>query len=172
MATCAECGDGVETAYACRDCGDDFCVDHRLPDDHECASATETAVDATDGGTVKSSPSFSLPTGPRITAFLPVWQKIPWPVHALLAIVLVPVSPLVLGYHVYHERVAHALAAERAESHEDESDAWLPSRVYYFPILLLVVARLIGNLGIVIAMGGIPGMIATIVYVVQKWRHS
>ncbi|MFD1585789.1 AN1-type zinc finger protein [Halorientalis brevis] len=188
MASCAECGDGIETAYDCRDCGDAFCIDHRLPGDHECASGTEDTVDVTDGGVVTEPTSLSLPDGPRVTLFLPVWRKIPWPIFpllgvvlvpasvlalvfapvALLGVALVPLSPLVLGLHVYHERLAHALAAE---SGEGEPDAWRPSGVYYFPVALLVFSRLIGDLGIVIAMGAIPGLIASIVYAVQKLRH-
>lgn len=185
MATCAECGDGMDTTYDCRDCGEAFCVDCRLPGDHECTPSTESVSGSTDGGsTPAASQSISMPKPPRITALLPVWRLLPWQVHALLAIVLVPVSPLVLAQHVYHERVAAAIAAETdgstAETADDDAtgqtdepaDSWTPSWVYYFPVLLFGVAALVGNAQFIVAFGGVSGLIASLVYVVQKRRHG
>jgi len=40
MPTCPACESNVETLYDCRQCGGSFCVDCRLPDDHECAGET------------------------------------------------------------------------------------------------------------------------------------
>jgi len=183
MGTCAECGDAVGTTYDCRDCGEAFCVDCRLPDDHVCTTGDRAATGATDGGatdgggtTVPSSVSF--PTPPRITALLPIWRAIPWQLHALLAIILVPISPVLLAWHVYHERVADAIAAETRVAGDHGSDdasaddEWTPSWVYYFPAVLFGIAAAVGNVQLVAVLGGLPGVVGAVIYVVQKRRHG
>lgn len=197
MATCAECGDEVGTSYDCRDCGDAFCVDCRLPGDHECMPTQDAS--APDGGTTTATPSrISLPSAPRITTLLPLWRAVPWQIHVLLAIALAPLppligiqlSPFVLGYHVYHERVASSLTrAEASEDVENESKdaegkpedadgseeaagSWTPSWGYYFPILIFLSAIPIGQPSFYFTIGGIAGIIASLIYAVQKLRHG
>ena len=36
MATCEECGEYAELPYQCKRCGESFCADHRLPENHDC----------------------------------------------------------------------------------------------------------------------------------------
>jgi len=36
MADCDVCGESIETPIECEYCGEQFCFDHRLPDDHDC----------------------------------------------------------------------------------------------------------------------------------------
>ncbi|WP_136717267.1 AN1-type zinc finger domain-containing protein [Halorientalis salina] len=203
MGTCAECGEGMDTTYDCHDCGNAFCVDCRLPDDHDCTPATAAAT-ASDGGTATvESPSVSLPSLPRITVLLPVWRAIPWQIHALAALLLpvlaIPMlivvqrplfsfivagmSPVFLAQHVYHERVAHAIAAENSENsgtdkNEDaaadgsETTAWTPSWTYYIPLAIMLVFTLISQPSFFLAAGGLFGFVAAVVYLLQKRRHG
>ncbi|MFB6179539.1 MAG: AN1-type zinc finger protein, partial [Halorientalis sp.] len=191
MATCAECGDTVGTTYDCYDCGESFCVDCRLPDDHECTATTdETETDAaaaSDGGTAADLQSLSLPSGPRITVLLPVWRAIPWQMQALLAFVspvlavvvafklrvpLAPyvlgaLSPVVLAQHVYHERVADAVTTEAGEA-----GAWTPSWTYYIPLVVMIAIVPISEPNFFVTMGALAAMVGTLIYVVQKRRHG
>lgn len=158
MATaCAECGDEVGTTYDCRDCGAAFCVDCRLPDDHDCEATIEHDGGTDTGATANAAAeSFSLPSGPRIEAFLPLWRKIPWQVHALFSLV-----PLYIAFHIYHERLTA------------EADEWVPSLAYYIPILMYVVAlRISRNTAAILLLGGVPTIITVAIYTVQKLRHS
>jgi len=38
MAECEVCGEQVETPVECEYCGEAFCFEHRLPDEHDCPS--------------------------------------------------------------------------------------------------------------------------------------
>jgi len=41
MAKCAECGEYENLPYQCRRCGQTFCAEHRLPENHECPGLGE-----------------------------------------------------------------------------------------------------------------------------------
>jgi hypothetical protein len=41
MATCDECGEHENLPYQCRRCGDTFCGEHRLPENHDCPGLNE-----------------------------------------------------------------------------------------------------------------------------------
>lgn len=41
MAHCAECGKDVTMPYRCKFCGQHFCDDHRLPENHSCSGLQE-----------------------------------------------------------------------------------------------------------------------------------
>ena len=41
MATCDECGAYENLPYQCRRCGQTFCADHRLPENHDCPGLAE-----------------------------------------------------------------------------------------------------------------------------------
>ncbi|MFB6220285.1 MAG: rhomboid family intramembrane serine protease [Halolamina sp.] len=41
MATCDECGEYENLPYQCRRCGQTFCSDHRLPENHDCPGLDE-----------------------------------------------------------------------------------------------------------------------------------
>ena len=42
MAKCAYCGENVGfLPFKCRYCGKDFCVEHRMPENHECSQDLE-----------------------------------------------------------------------------------------------------------------------------------
>ncbi|WP_299335309.1 AN1-type zinc finger domain-containing protein, partial [Haloplanus sp.] len=41
MATCDECGEHENLPYQCRRCGDTFCGEHRLPENHNCPGLNE-----------------------------------------------------------------------------------------------------------------------------------
>ncbi|QZP36741.1 rhomboid family intramembrane serine protease [Halobaculum magnesiiphilum] len=41
MAKCAECGEYENLPYQCRRCGQTFCSEHRLPENHDCAGLGE-----------------------------------------------------------------------------------------------------------------------------------
>lgn len=41
MAKCSECGEYENLPYQCRRCGQSFCSEHRLPENHECAGLNE-----------------------------------------------------------------------------------------------------------------------------------
>jgi membrane associated rhomboid family serine protease len=41
MATCDECGEYENLPYQCRRCGQTFCSDHRLPENHDCPGLNE-----------------------------------------------------------------------------------------------------------------------------------
>jgi len=158
MATvCTECGDEVGTTYDCSDCGEAFCVDCRLPDDHDCDAQIEQDGGSEPGATTATTAeSFSLPSGPRIETFLPIWRAVPWQGHALLSLL-----PLYIGFHIYHERL------------DSEDGEWMPSLAYYVPILMYVVAlRISRNTAAILLLGGIPTLITVIIYAVQKVRHS
>ena len=161
---CPSCENAVSNTYGCRDCGGTFCVDCRLPDDHECAATVEA-----DGGTRTAGDpwdlSVTVPAGPRITAFVPAWRVLPWWVYVLLAVVLFPLTTVILAQQVYHERVT---ASEYA---------WRPSRVYYVPLLVFTIALLmsrpslpgINTHWVVMAVFGyFWGLPATVIYAVQR----
>ncbi|SDF02560.1 B-box zinc finger protein [Halorientalis regularis] len=165
-AVCPSCEAEVSNTYDCRDCGDAYCVDCRLPDDHECDAEVETEAD---GGTraAGGSPDFSLsmPSGPEITVLVPVWRVLPWWVYVALAVVLFPLTTVILAFQVYHERVA---ASEYA---------WRPSRVYYVPLLVFVVTMLMSRSWfpgidthwvVVSAFGYFWGLPATVIYAVRR----
>lgn len=57
MATCPECGTATDTLYDCPDCGDEFCVDCRLPQDHECPENEATEGEQGDSTTSGESTS-------------------------------------------------------------------------------------------------------------------
>lgn len=44
MPTCQACTEGVDALYECRECGDEFCVDCRLPAAHTCEQPLETTA--------------------------------------------------------------------------------------------------------------------------------
>jgi hypothetical protein len=162
---CDSCGDEVDTTYDCRECGDAYCIDCRLPADHECESIVNQE-DETGPEDPLESMSFSMPSGPRIELLLPVWKRIPWQVPIVLIGALFPISMVVglqalppswfvfsilgamlltvllLGLSVYHERL---LAT---------ADDWHPSGVYYFPIVILFLSVYMSNVGGIVAAGG------------------
>lgn len=41
MATCDECGKHENLPYQCRRCGNTFCAEHRLPENHDCPGLSE-----------------------------------------------------------------------------------------------------------------------------------
>jgi len=41
MATCDECGKHENMPYQCRRCGNTFCAEHRLPENHDCPGLNE-----------------------------------------------------------------------------------------------------------------------------------
>jgi len=41
MAKCSECGEYENLPYQCRRCGQSFCAEHRLPENHECPGLNE-----------------------------------------------------------------------------------------------------------------------------------
>lgn len=41
MATCDECGEFENLPYQCRRCGQTFCAEHRLPENHDCPGLNE-----------------------------------------------------------------------------------------------------------------------------------
>ena len=41
MATCDECGEYESLPYQCKRCGQTFCADHRLPENHDCPGLAE-----------------------------------------------------------------------------------------------------------------------------------
>lgn len=41
MAKCEVCGEHVDLPYNCRRCGDSFCGEHRLPENHSCAGLND-----------------------------------------------------------------------------------------------------------------------------------
>jgi len=155
---CEACGDEVSTTYDCRDCGEEYCVDCRLPTEHDCSAQEVEETAQTPREDPLESMDLSLPAGPRIDVFLPVWRLLPWQAYVGLAIVLFPITPLVLALHVYHERM------------DATAEEWVPSRLYYLPILLFVVSKLIITMGIVftIAFSFVFGLVGTIIYAVQK----
>jgi hypothetical protein len=59
MATCDECGEFENLPYQCRRCGQTFCSEHRLPENHDCPGLNEwndpEGVFATSGPTTSSS---------------------------------------------------------------------------------------------------------------------
>ncbi|RXK51964.1 AN1-type zinc finger domain-containing protein [Halorientalis pallida] len=165
-AVCPSCETEVSNTYDCRNCGDAYCVDCRLPDDHDCDAEVEAEAD---GGTPAagdmSDLSLSIPAGPKITAFVPVWRLLPWWVYAALAVVLIPLSTVILALQVYHERVT-------ASEH-----AWRPSRVYYVPLMVFVIALLMSRPSlpginthwvVVAGFGYFWGLPATVIYAVQR----
>jgi hypothetical protein len=165
-AVCPSCENEVSTTYDCRDCGGTYCVDCRLPDDHECDAETETEAD---GGTRTAEGtqglSLSIPSGPRITTLVPVWRLLPWWVYVGLAVVLFPLTTVILALQVYHERVT---ASEYA---------WRPSRVYYVPLLVFLVTLAMSRPSlpgiethwvVVAGFGYFWGLPATAIYAVQR----
>ena len=165
-AVCPSCETEVSNTYDCRDCGGSFCVDCRLPDDHECDAAMEAEAD---GGTQAvgdlSDLSLSIPSGPAITALVPVWRLLPWWAYALLAVVLVPLTTVILALQVYHERVT-------ASDH-----AWRPSRAYYVPLIVFLTMLLMSrpwfpgvetHWVVVAGLGYLWGLPATVFYAVQR----
>ncbi len=165
-AVCPSCENEVSNTYECRDCEGAFCVDCRLPDDHECDAEIEAEAD---GGTRTADEpwdlTLSIPAGPRVTALVPIWRLLPWWAYVLLAIVLIPLNTLILALQVYHERVT-------ASDH-----AWRPSRVYYVPLLVFAVTLLMSRPSlpgidthpvVVAGFGYFWGLPATIIYAVQR----
>lgn len=156
---CTECGDEVGSTYDCRDCGAAFCVDCRLPEDHDCAAQVEHDGGADVGAAAnEAAESFSLPSGPRVEALLPAWRAIPWQVHAVLSLV-----PFYIIFHIYHERLTGS----------EDPEGWVPSMGYYTPALLFLAALQVStNVFALVLFGGLPTLITVIVYAVQKVRHA
>ncbi|MFC7164550.1 AN1-type zinc finger domain-containing protein [Halospeciosus flavus] len=50
MPRCSECRAQTDMPYQCRHCGDEFCSDHRLPDDHSCSTAESDTLGIFDDG--------------------------------------------------------------------------------------------------------------------------
>jgi hypothetical protein len=165
-AVCPSCEAEVSNTYDCRDCGGAYCVDCRLPDEHECTAGIEAEADGgTRTGDGTPDLSLSLPSGPEIRAFLPVWRVLPWWAYVLFAVVLAPLTTVILAQQVYHERLT-------AETH-----AWRPSSVYYVPLVIFLATLLISRQGvpgmnfhwvIAVAVGYVWGLPATIIYAIQR----
>ena len=49
MATCDECGKHENMPYQCRRCGDTFCAEHRLPENHDCIYQSMADAPSTKG---------------------------------------------------------------------------------------------------------------------------
>lgn len=56
MPRCSECRAQTDMPYQCRHCGDQFCSDHRLPDDHSCSTAGSDTLDIFDDGDENDTP--------------------------------------------------------------------------------------------------------------------
>jgi hypothetical protein len=177
-AVCAECEEGVDTTYDCRECGDAYCVDCRVPTDHDCEGGT---VDESIRGSGASGEglvtSWSIPEGPRIETFLPVHRVIPWPVAALLIALVVPLvlvaasvtvyEPLLFGLALPAILIGIQAYHERLVADEDE---WRPTRLFYLPALLFVFAFALPAFDafFAIVLGYFFGLIGTAAYVVGK----
>ncbi|MDY6777380.1 MAG: rhomboid family intramembrane serine protease [Candidatus Nanohaloarchaea archaeon] len=45
MGECSECGDSVSMPFTCKFCGESFCSQHRLPENHNCGGLEEYRAD-------------------------------------------------------------------------------------------------------------------------------
>lgn len=182
--SCPSCGDRVENTYDCRQCGDAFCIDCRLPDDHECVSETDGADSESELVTSvrRSVASFDeamrpaarrwrtvpwpIPVLLSVVVFPPswliYWGVVPWPVPTVLAAAALPLSWLIFGAHVYAERLTPAGAA------------WTPSRVYYLPTVTAVVLGVVPLVGLgITAVISYPLLLVTVpIYAVRRIRRS
>lgn len=162
--SCPSCGDRVENTYNCRDCGDAFCVDCRLSDDHDCVSGG--GADASESSSSESFwASVEESLAPFHDAMRPLarrWRTIPWPIPVVLSVVVVPLSWFLFAAHVYAERMA------------PDGPGWTPSRVYYFPTaatVFLAVFPLVG-LGIAAVMGYPLLFVTVVVYTIRRARSG
>lgn len=164
--SCPSCGDRVENTYNCRDCGDAFCVDCRLPGDHDCVSEggndSSEPASASDDSFWASVEESLAPFHDAMRPLARGWRKIPWPIPVVLSVVVVPLSWFIFAAHVYAERLG------------PDGPVWTPSRVYYFPTaatVFLGVFPLVG-LGITAVMGYPLLFVTVLVYAVRRARNS
>lgn len=162
--SCPSCGDRVENTYNCRDCGDAFCVDCRLPGDHDCVSreGTDSSASASSGSFWAALDESLAPFHDAMRPLARHWRKVPWPIPAVLSVVVIPLSWFIFAAHVYAERLG------------PDCPAWTPSRVYYFPTaatVFLGVFPLVG-LGIAAVMGYPLLFVTVLVYAIRRARNS
>jgi len=158
---CESCGDQVDNTYDCRDCGDGYCIDCRLPADHECPEHEQEGSTEQRTGDPLEGLDLNIPTGPRVDVFLPVWRLLPWQAHVTITYLLAPLSPLLLAVHAYHDRM------------DVGDDEWLPSRLYYLPLPLFLIFKGVLTMGpiITVVFAVLFGYIGTTIYAIQKSRH-
>ncbi|WP_435195756.1 rhomboid family intramembrane serine protease [Natronomonas sp. EA1] len=68
MATCEVCGKHIDLPYNCRRCGNAYCAEHRLPENHSCAGLDEwndpAGVFESDRQAKRRTSRLNLETGP------------------------------------------------------------------------------------------------------------
>lgn len=108
MQRCEECGEEVSMPYTCSFCGDKFCSEHRLPENHSCDGLSSYEKDVRDSGKVYDGPSTSptASTGGRGYSLPSLDGNVTYLLLAAMAITfVVQVLLLSFGFRSLHNAV-------------------------------------------------------------------